>query len=168
MFKIGFIQSSSTGAPPAPPGPGDITPNPVKWEDVTHFTLSDTFIYTTKQITGVTTSVSIVLNFDPSYGITGKELFRLYFRIANTTPTLASNKYPDIAPNDLAPFYPDPVLETPLIVLNNQYVSFGVTKGTDFDTIIVGGNVISTRVIVLNAANRAYIDSFQITVDTRA
>jgi len=165
MYKIGIIQSSSTGAAPGPPLPNPVPVN-ANWTDVTHFILPDTYTFTTSIVDGPAVNYSININFDPSFGYGTYSVFRLFYRITTTIPVFDTNKPPDDNANLMAEFVPDPNFPDPLIVPQGRYLSFGVIRGLDYFSLSLKP-VIQTDVVITAAANNAYIDLFNLILDAR-
>lgn len=163
MFKIGIIQSSSVGAAPTPPP--SITVNPVSWNSIAHFLINDFFTYTTAQITGNQASYSLAFYYDPAYGLAQNvSIFKLCYKLTSTFPGFDNNYGPQNVLNNMTEYVPDFSVPTPITVPNNYYLSFGVSKGDDYDSYALPP-VISTSVVVMLTANSTAINTFNITLN---
>jgi hypothetical protein len=118
------LQSVSGG------GGSDITPDAVNWADVF---VSDgtTFNYSQRQITGITSSITIKVQYTPTFSAT------LYYYVSNTSGDIVSG---DGSLGNLPASYGMTSIANngTFTVSNNQYVTFGVTVACgEFCTVTV-------------------------------
>lgn len=134
--KIGILAKKTSGG-----GGGDVTPNAVDWFGVYYDGFSGSFLYTQRQITGITTPITLRAESTTVDGV--------YVYVSNTAnvivngddtlqqdPSLLGMTY--LAPNDT------------FVVSNNQYVTFGAT----------GNSFISTITIKNTSDSNAVLDTF--------
>ncbi len=100
-------------------GGGDVTPNAVNWADIYYDGTIGLFLYTERQITGISSSITLKVQFTAIFGS------QMFYYVSSTAGSIVSGD--DLISQDPAFFGMTEITNNgTFTVSNNQYVTFGV------------------------------------------